>query len=91
MWGAAMLLATASGQTVFRPDGVRFLMKDGPDEVVCTISNRALSALGDTVGMNDTTLIFWAYRDEIERAASAKYDRTAREQYEILDIKARDL
>jgi hypothetical protein len=64
-------------------------MKDGAAEVICTISTRVLLAFDDTV--SDAVLIFRAYREEIERAASRKYDRTAREPYEILDVDERDL
>jgi hypothetical protein len=85
-WGKAMLLARASEQPVFRWDEIYFLMKDGDERVICTVSTRVLLALGDTVGMNDAQMIFRAYREEIERAASRKYVRTAREPYEILDI-----
>jgi hypothetical protein len=48
------------------------------EEVICTISTRVLLAFGDKFGMNDAPLIFWTCREEIERAASQKYDRTAR-------------
>jgi Protein of unknown function (DUF1488) len=85
-----MPLTRASGQPVFRRDEICFLMKDG-EEVVCTISTRVLLALGVAIGMDDAPLIFWTYREEIERAASQKYDRTARQQYEILDIRERHL
>jgi hypothetical protein len=36
-------------------------------------------------------LIFEAYRQEIERAASDKYDRTGRGDYEITIVTAGDL
>jgi hypothetical protein len=49
-----------------------------------------LLALGAAVGLTDARDIFWACRDEIERAASDKFDRTAREQYEILVIDEAD-
>jgi hypothetical protein len=86
-----MPLTRASEQPVLRRDEIRFLMSDGGDEVICNISHRALLVLGATVGITDVRDIFSAYRDEIERAASDKYDRTAREQYEILEIGERDL
>jgi hypothetical protein len=88
-WGNAMPLTRASEQPVFRRDEICFLMNDGAEEVICKVSTRVLSAFGDTV--SDTVLIFRAYREEVERAASQKYDRTAREPYEILDVGERDL
>jgi Protein of unknown function (DUF1488) len=87
----AMPLTRASEQPVLKRDEIRFLMSNGANEVICNISHRALLAFGVTVGMTDTGDIFLAYRDEIEHAASAKYDRTAHEQYEILDIDENDL
>jgi Protein of unknown function (DUF1488) len=89
--GTAMPLTRASGQTVFRRNGVRFLMKDGLDEIVCSISNPVLLDFGDTVGISDIPLIFLTYREKIERAASSRYDRSTREPYEILKIGTRDL
>ena len=86
-----MRLTRASELPVLGLDGVGFLMKDGPNEIVCNISNRVLAAFGETVGMSDPRLIFWAYRKEIEQAASDKYDRTTRQQYEILDVDQCDL
>jgi hypothetical protein len=86
-----MPLTRASEQPVFRRDEICFLMKNGAEEVICTVSIRILLAFGDTVGTNDPQTIFSAYREEIERAASQKYDRIAREQYEVLDICERDL
>jgi hypothetical protein len=53
-------------------------MKDGEWEIVCSISNRTLMAYGAKRGMQDAQMVFWAYQDEIERAASDKYDRTGR-------------
>jgi Protein of unknown function (DUF1488) len=84
-----MLLARASEQPVFRRDEICFLMKVRCGGGICTISTRVLLAFGDTV--DDAVLIFRAYREEIERPASEKYDRTAREPYEILDVGKRDL
>jgi hypothetical protein len=81
-----MPLTRASEQPVFRWDEICFLMKDGEAQVICAVSTRVLLAFGDPISMNDAQTIFWPYREEIERAASQKYDRTAREPYEILDI-----
>jgi Protein of unknown function (DUF1488) len=86
-----MPLTRASERPVFRRDGVRFLMKEGPREVPCHIYQDDLSSFGRTVGMRDTALIFEAYREEIERAASDKYDRTGRGDYEIIIVSAGDL
>jgi hypothetical protein len=86
----AMPLTRASERPVLRPDEIRFLMSNGANEVICNISLRVLLALGASVGMTDTRDIFRTYRDQIERAASGKYDRSAREQYEILDVEEGD-
>jgi hypothetical protein len=86
-----MPLTRASGQPVSRRDEICFLMKGSAEEVICTISTRVLLAFGAKFGMNDAPLIFWTYREEIERAANQKYDRTARHPYEILDVGERDL
>jgi hypothetical protein len=66
-------------------------MKAGPDEVVCAISSSLLIAVGQPDGLINPVFIFWALREKIERAASAKYDRTARKAYEILAVQERDL
>ena len=86
-----MPLTRASERPVFRKDGVRFLMKEGPHEAPCHISHDDLLSFGRTVGMRDTALIFEAYREEIERAASDKYDRTGRGDYGIIIVTAGDL
>jgi hypothetical protein len=86
-----MPLTRASEQPALRRDEIRFLMNDGAKEVICNVSDRVLLAFGAAVGMTDARDIFWAYRDEFERAASEKYDRTARQQYEVLDLDKDDL
>jgi hypothetical protein len=86
-----MPLTRASEQPVFRRDEICFLMNDGGEEVICTVSIRVLLALGETVGTNDAQTIFRGHREEIERAASQKYDRTARVPYETLGVGERDL
>jgi hypothetical protein len=86
-----MPLTRASEQPVLRRDEIRFLMKDGADEVICSVSHRVLFAFGAATGLTDARDIFWACRDEIELAASDKYDRTAREEHEILDLAEADL
>jgi hypothetical protein len=89
-FGVTMPLTRASERPVFSRDGVRFLMKEDPHEVSCHISHDDLSSFGRTVGMRDTALIFEAYREEIECAASDKYDRTGRGD-EIIIVNAGDL
>jgi hypothetical protein len=42
------------------------------------LSQSVLLAIGEEMGLRSPAYIFWAVRDELERAASAKYDRTAR-------------
>jgi hypothetical protein len=88
-FGVTMPLTSASEKPVFKRDGVRFLMKDDPHEVPCQISHQDLLFFGRTVGMSDTALVFAGYREEIERAASDKYDRTCRGDYEIIIVTAR--
>ena len=54
--------------------GIGFLMRDGTKEVPCRVSLEALSDRGAVTGLNEAG-VFEIYRDEIEQAASAKYDR----------------
>jgi len=54
--------------------GIGFLMLDGTKEVPCRVSLEALSDRGAVTGLNEAG-VFEIYRDEIEQAASAKYDR----------------
>jgi hypothetical protein len=86
-----MPLTRASDRFVMRQDALHFLMKDGEAEVVCAISARTLLAIGKAAGMSNSVFAFWAFREKIESAASAKYDRTARVDYEVLAIEERDL
>jgi hypothetical protein len=100
-----------------REDGIDFLMRDGPTEVVCEITLQAsgafrrrmdrangkpsrcreswrgltLSQFGRTICLTEPTKIFETGRDAIERAASDKYDRTARVPYEVLTVTIEDL
>jgi Protein of unknown function (DUF1488) len=73
------------------PDGVRFLMQDGPLEVPCRISHETLSDFGGTVGLNEVAEIFLLYRDRIDRAASAKYDRSSRREHDVVTVTLDDL
>jgi hypothetical protein len=72
----------ASETYTLRENGIYFLMKDGPEEVVCQITLEALSKLGRTTGLIGPTEIFETDRDTIERVAGNKYDRTSRRSYE---------
>jgi hypothetical protein len=86
-----MPLARATDRFVMRQDNLHFLMKDGEAEVVCAISVSVLLAIGHAAGMSNPVFAFWAFREKIEAAASAKYDRRARVDYEVLTIEERDL
>jgi hypothetical protein len=86
-----MPLTRASARFVMRQDDLHFLMKDGEAEVVCAISAGVLLAIGKAAGMSNPVFAFWGFREKIEAAASAKYDRTARVDYEVLTIEERDL
>jgi hypothetical protein len=66
-------------------------MKDGLREVRCHIATDTLVNFGKTADLSGAPLIFAAYIELIERAASEKYDRTTRVDYEILTITADDL
>jgi hypothetical protein len=85
-----MPLRRAVDRFIYRRGVVHFLMKDGGDEVICAISPRVLEEIGQQVGRN-AIYVFWAFREEIERAASAKYDGAARVPYEIVEIQKQDL
>jgi Protein of unknown function (DUF1488) len=86
-----MPLTRVAKQPILKMSSIRFLMKDGEWELICSISNRTLMAFGARWGMQDAQMVFWAYQDEIERAASDKYDRTGRKDYAILHIDEDDL
>jgi hypothetical protein len=86
-----MPLTRASARFVMRQDDLHFLMKDGEVEVICAISPSVLVAIGQAAGLNNPVFAFWAFREKIEGAASAKYDRTARVDYEVLTVEERDL
>ena len=72
-------------------DDIRFLMQDGEFEFPCCVSLQALSVLGHSVGLRDPVEVFVTYREEIERAASSKYDGTERRAYEIVTLTKDDL
>src|SRR5271156_4715805 len=79
----AMPLITGSQRAFFRNGGVRFMMNAGTTEVPCLVSKRTLSNLGKAAGLTEAPLIFAAYRERIERAASDKWDRSTRQDYEV--------
>jgi hypothetical protein len=85
------LTRVAEARTVFRRNGVSFLMKDAKNEVPCFITNRDLLSLAPNLGIDDAVAIFSAYRSAIERAASDSYDRSSRHNYEMLIVTASDL
>jgi hypothetical protein len=84
------LTQAGDGYTV-RADGIRFLMRDGSYEIMCQIKLETLSQIGDAGDLSDTIAIFQRDRAMIERAASDKYDRTSRRDYEIVIITSADL
>jgi hypothetical protein len=84
------LTRARDGYTV-RADGIRFLMRDGSYEIICQINLETLSQIGNTADLNETIGIFQRDRAMIERAASDKYDRTSRRDYEIVVITSADL
>jgi Protein of unknown function (DUF1488) len=55
-------------------EGIRFLMRDGTKDVPCRVSHESLADRGAATGL-DAVGVFEAYRNEIEQAASDKYDR----------------
>jgi hypothetical protein len=87
----SMPLTRASDQYTSSVDGINFLMRDGPIEVICQIDLETLSQFGSTIGLSGTIEIFETGRATIERAASTKYDRTSRRPYEVVTITADDL
>jgi hypothetical protein len=71
--------------------GIRFLMRDGRFEIICQIDVPTLSRFGTATSLAELIAIFQRDRTAIERAASHKYDRTEREDYEIVTVTAADL
>jgi hypothetical protein len=64
---------------------------DGPEEVICAVSFEVLLAIGQPAGLIRPIFIFLAFTEKIERAASAKFERTVLVPYEILAIQELDL
>jgi hypothetical protein len=60
-------------------DGIRFLMQDGRIEVPCRVSHEALTDRGAHTGLGQED-VFLAYREDIEQAASDKYDQVGKPQ-----------
>jgi hypothetical protein len=86
-----MPLTRAGDSYTVRADGIRFLMRDGSFEIICQIKLETLSQIGQTADLNETIGIFQRDRAMIERAASNKYDRTSRQDYEIVVLTPADL
>jgi hypothetical protein len=86
-----MPLTRAHDRYTVGADGIRFLMRDGPSELICQIAARTLVELGKTASMDEPVEIFAFFRTKIERAASNKYDRTARGDYEVVTVSTTDL
>jgi hypothetical protein len=86
-----MPLTRARDNYLVSADGIRFLMRDGRFEIICEIGRETLSQIRDTSDADETVAIFQRHRAMIERAASDKYDRTSRQDYEIISITLADL
>lgn len=54
--------------------GISFLMRDGTRDVPCCVNFTAIQRRATATGLDEAG-VFAVYRDEIEQAASAKYDR----------------
>jgi hypothetical protein len=54
--------------------GISFLMRDGTRDVPCCVNIAVLHRRATATGLDEAG-VFAVYRDEIEQAASAKYDR----------------
>jgi hypothetical protein len=86
-----MPLTRARDNYTVHADGIRFLMRDGPFEIICQIELETLAQAGNARDVSQATEIFERERATIERAASNKYDRTSRQDYEILVVTTADL
>jgi hypothetical protein len=86
-----MPLTRARERYLVREHEIVFLMRDGPVEIICQIDLTTLSQLGNTADLNEMIEVFRRDRTRIELAASNIYDRTSRQDYEILVVTAADL
>jgi hypothetical protein len=86
-----MPLMRARDSYLVSENEIVFLMRDGPLEIICQIDLATLSQIGNTTDLNEMIEIFRLERTRIERAASNIYDRTSRQDYEILVVTAADL
>jgi Protein of unknown function (DUF1488) len=86
-----MPIARARDNYTIHADGIRFLMRDGSFEVICQIALETLSQFGDVMAVTDSVEVFKRERATIEHAASNLYDRTSRQDYEILTVTIADL
>jgi hypothetical protein len=87
----SMPLTRAKERYQVREHEIIFLMRDGPDEIICQIELETLSQFGNTTDLSEMIEIFRRDRGRIERAASDIYDRTSRRDYEIIIVTAADL
>ena len=73
------------------PHGVQFCLDGGDNKVHCTVTRAALIFLaGHSLLERDHQTVFAAYRDEIEGAASHKYQNGHRQQHRLI-VHAHDL
>jgi hypothetical protein len=86
-----MPLTRARENYTVRADGIWFLMRDGRFDIICHIGLETLSAFGDSKGLMESIEVFDRGRAAIEDAASRKFDRTSRRDYEIVTITTVDL
>jgi Protein of unknown function (DUF1488) len=89
--GWANAVDTGEGQLPGQCGGNTIPDADGPFETICEIERETLSQIGNTSDEDEMVAIFERHRPTIERAASDKYDRTSRRDYEIITITAADL
>jgi hypothetical protein len=66
-------------------------MRDGRFEVICQVDVQTLSRFGRATNVSEMIAVFHRDRTAIERAASDKYDRTERQDYEIVTVTTVDL
>jgi Protein of unknown function (DUF1488) len=86
-----MPLTRARDRYTVHADGILFLMRDGPFEMICHIELETLSPFGNASDLGEAVDFFERNRGAIEGAASNKYDRTSRWDYEILVVVPADL
>jgi hypothetical protein len=87
---ARMPLKRANESYISGIDGIRFVMLAGSLEIRCRISHETLAQFGATVGLSQAAEIFETYRRRIELAASAKFDRSGKRDYQAVIVTCRD-